>query len=95
MEFDNDSLFDQKERKRKIEPNQHHRCSSYRSTFTGRHLKTRVLLDSKADKTKEGRKPTISTAHSSLEDSQRTPEYYILTGSEKSSNKLTVRKSVN
>ena len=54
MEFDNDSLFDQKERKRKIEPKHHHRHSSYRSTFTGRHLKTLVLLDIKADKTKRG-----------------------------------------
>lgn len=57
MEFDNDSLFDQKERKRKIEPKHHHRHSSYRNTFTGRHLKTLVLLDIKADKTKRGESP--------------------------------------
>ena len=45
MEFDNDSLFDQKERKRKTEPKHHHRYSSYGSMFTGRHLKRLVLLE--------------------------------------------------
>ena len=83
MEFDNDSLFDQKERKRKTEPKHHHRYSSYGSMFTGRHLKRLVLLDIKADKTKRGESPlyTQHTPHWKIHSEPQNITYSLALGS--------------
>lgn len=61
MEFDNNSLFGKKKKKEKrIETL--NTTMSYSSMFSGGHLKTVILLDIKADKTKE-KKPSVYTAY--------------------------------